>query len=130
MSFQITKEVILKSGLCPPGLTPATLVKVYEPYIKESKQGPMTVQQVDFETDKGYTIPMWFNSVVMGNLIEFVAAADKVQFNPDTVQTVDIELKEYVGKEIVLSISHGKSEKDGKVRAQIDNFYETGKVPF
>lgn len=130
MSFKLNKEQLLKSGLCPPGLTKSTLVKVYEPYLKDSKQGPMTVQQVDFETEKGYTIPYWFNSVVMGSLFEFVAAADKVTFNPDTMEDMDIDLKDYLHKEVVISVSHAKSEKDGKIRAQIDNFYQEGKVPF
>ena len=129
MSFKLNKEALLKSGLCPPGLTEATLVKVYPEYLKESKQGPMTVQQLDFETKKGYTVPTWFNSVMMGNLFEFVAAADKVVFDPDTFAEVEIELKDYVGKEVVISVSHGKT-KEGRVVAQIDNFYMVGQVPF
>ncbi len=129
MSFKLNKEVLLKSGLCPPGLTKATVVKVYEPYIKESKSGPMTVQQIDLETEKGYTVPTWFNSVMMGNLLEFVAAADKVVFNPDTMEEVDVDLKDYNGKEVVISVSHGKT-KEGRVVAQIDNFYTEGQVPF
>ena len=129
MSFKLNKESLLKSGLCPPGLCEATLVKVYEPYVKESKQGPMTVQQADFETKKGYTVPTWFNSVVMNTLFEFVAAADKVAFDPDTFVETEIELKDYVGKEVVISVAHGKTDK-GRVVAQIDNFYMVGAVPF
>ena len=129
MSFKLSKEKLLASGLCPPGLTKATLVKVYEPYVKESKQGPMTVQQADFETEKGYTVPTWFNSVVMNTIFEFVAAADKVVFDPDTFKDTEVELKDYVGKEVVISVAHGKTDK-GRVVAQIDNFYVEGQVPF
>jgi hypothetical protein len=130
MSFKLNKEALLKSGLCPPGLIEATLVKVYPPYLKTAKNGEaMTVQQADFETKKGYTVATWFNSIVMTNIFEFVAAADKVTFDPDTFADVDIELKDYVGKEVVISVAHGKTDA-GRIVAQIDNFYQTGQVPF
>jgi hypothetical protein len=126
MSFKLNKEGLLKSATCPPGLTKFTLVVVEEPYV--SKKGA-TVQKCDFESEKGYTVSVWFNSAVMGNLYEFVEAADDAKFDPTKMGEIDLNLKEYIGKEVVGSVSHRKDD-NGKVQAQIDNFYTVDKVPF
>lgn len=126
MAFKLTKSDLKKSALCPPGMHPFTLVAVEEPYV--SAKG-VTVQKCDFETDSGYSVSVWFNSAVMSNLFEFVAAADKVKFDLDKFEAMEIELKDYKGKKVSGSVSHRKTD-DNKVVAQIDNLYEDGKVPF
>lgn len=124
--FKLNKESLLKSAICPPGMTKGELVKVGEQYV--SAKGA-TVQQADFETEKGYSVSVWFNDKVMANLFEFVAAADKVTFDPDNMQETEIDLKDYLHKPVVFNVSHRKTD-DGKVVAQIDNFYSADKVPF
>lgn len=126
MAFKVTKSDLKKSILCPVGMHVFTLVTVEEMYLKPNGN---SVQKCDFETDAGYTVPVWFNSVVMSNLFEFVAAADKVTFDLEKFEDMTIELKDYKGKKVAGSVSHRKTD-DGKIVAQIDNFYEDGKVPF
>ena len=126
MSFTLTKTDLKKSALCPPGLAPITLVAVEESYLKPNG---VTVQKCDFETDKGYIVPVWFNDKVPTNMIEYVQAADKITFDLENMSDFSFNPKEYIGKTCVGNISHRKTD-DGKVVAQIDNFYETGKVPF
>lgn len=126
MAFKVTKSDLKKSILCPVGMHDFTLVVVEEPYLKPSG---ISVQKCDFETESGYSVPVWFNSVVMSNLFEFVAAADKITFDLEKFEDMIIELKDYKGKKVTGSVSHRKTD-DGKVVAQIDNFYESGKVPF
>jgi hypothetical protein len=129
MGFKLTKADLKKSALCTPGMHSFTLVKVNEPYLKEGKNGPTTVQQCDFESAEGYVVPVWFNTVVMSNLFEFVAAADNVVFDMEKFEDVDIELKDYVGKKVAASVSH-RVDNNNKPQAQIDNFYSADKVPF
>lgn len=127
MSFKMTKADLKKSALCPPGMHAATLIEVEAAYVKPDNGN--TVQKCDFETDAGYVISAWFNAKMMASLFEFVQAADKVTFNLETMEDMSIELKEYKGKRVTISVSHVKN-KDGKINAQIDNFYEEGKIPF
>lgn len=127
MAFKVTAEDLKKSIKCPPGMHLAKLVTVEAPYFNEKQT---EVQRVDFETDKGYSVPYWFNNKMTSSIFEFVQAADKVTFTPETMQEMEIELADYVGKEVAISVSHNKSEKDGKINCQIDNFYQAGKVPF
>lgn len=126
MAFKVTKSDLKKSILCPVGMHLFTLVAVEEPYLKTNG---CTVQKCDFESDKGYSVSVWFNSTVMANLFDFVAAADKVTFDLEKFEDTAIELKDYKGKQVTGSISHRKLD-DGKLVAQIDNFYEEGKVPY
>lgn len=127
MGFKLTKTELKKTALCPPGMRDLTLITVEEPYIKPANG--CKVQKCEFESKDGYILPVWFNDSVMANLFEFVAAADKVTFDMDKFEDTDVELKEYIGKEVVGSISHRKTD-EGKIVTQIDNFYQTGKVPF
>jgi hypothetical protein len=130
MSFKLTKSDLKKSVLCPPGMHSFTLTTIDEPYLKTAKNGTATtVQKCDFETNEGYTVSVWFNSVVMQNLFEFVAAADKVAFKLEDFTDTDVELKDYLNKKVSGSVSHRKTD-DGKIVAQIDNFYIDGKVPY
>lgn len=124
--FKLTKTDLKKSAICPPGMHALTLITVDEPYKKPSG---IEVQKCEFETDNGHVVPVWFNSTVMTNLFEFVAAADKVAFNVETFTDTEVDLKDYKGKKVAGSVSHRKTD-DGKIVAQIDNFYEDGKVPF
>lgn len=126
MAFSITKEDLKKSQKCPAGMHFATLVEVEEPY--KSEKG-VEVQKCVFETDKGYSVPVWFNDAVLANLIEFIGAADKVTFDLETMATMNIDLKKYKGKRVALSVSHVK-DKNGKVQSQIDNFFNSDRVPF
>lgn len=126
MAFKLNKQELQKSQKCPPGLHPATLVEAEEMYVSEKGA---EVQKCIFETDAGYQVPVWFNDKVMSNLIEFVEAADKVKFDMENMEEVDINLKKYVGKKVYISVSHVK-DKNNKIQAQIDNFYNSDKVPF
>lgn len=126
MAFKVTKQDLKKSITCPPGYHSFTLVNLEEPYVKPSG---ISVQKAEFESSAGYVVPTWFNSTVMANLFEFVAAADKVKFDMESFEDTEIELKNYLGKKVAGSVSHRKTD-DGKIVAQIDNFYEDGKVPF
>lgn len=126
MAFKVTKADLKKSILCPVGMHNFTLTVVEEMYIKPSG---VSVQKCDFETDAGYTVSVWFNSTVMTNLFEFVVAADKITFDLEKFEEMNIELKDYKGKKVSGSVSHRKTD-DGKLVSQIDNFYEDSKVPF
>lgn len=126
MAFKLTAEDLKKSAKCPVGMHLATLVVAEEPYISE--KGNET-QKCDFETDQGYTISKWFNEKFTGDLFEFVAAADKIKFDATTFKETEIELKNYRGKKVAISVSHGK-DKNGKVQANIDNFFSADKIPF
>jgi hypothetical protein len=128
MAFKLNKDVLAKSAKCPTGMHIATLTEVEDTYFSEKGT---EVQKANFETDKGYNIPMWFNGSDMGlgQILEFVQAADDVTFTADNMAELDINLKEYVGKKVCLSVSHGK-DKNNKVQAQIDNFFSAKKVPF
>lgn len=126
MAFKLTKSDLKKSVLCPVGMHTFTLVNLGEPYL--SAKGT-SVQQAEFETDAGYSVSTWFNDKVTSNLFEFVAAADKVTFKIEDFTETEVELKDYKGKKVCGSVSHRKTD-DGKIVAQIDNFYEEGKIPF
>jgi hypothetical protein len=126
MAFNLTKKDLKKSATCPPGMHPATLIKVEEPYVKDNGN---TVQKCEFETDSGYIIPTWFNANMTSSIFEFVAAADKITFDIDKFSDITVELKDYKDKKVAISISHRKGD-DGRIMASIDNFYEDGKVPF
>lgn len=122
MAFEVTKDDIKKSQKCPPGMHIATLVSVEKEYLNEKGT---TVQRVDFDTDGGYSVPYWFNDKMTSSLIEFAEAADNVKLDADT----SIELMDYKGKKVCLSVSHAK-DKNNKIQAQIDNFYPSDKVPY
>jgi hypothetical protein len=126
MSFKVTKNDLKKSILCPVGMHSFTLVNVEAQYLKPNG---VSVQKCDFETESGYSVSTWFNSSVMANLFEFVAAADKVTFDLEKFEEMEIKLEDYKGKKVSGSVSHRKTD-DGKLVSQIDNFYEEGKVPF
>lgn len=125
MPFSFDKSDFRKSQKCPPGMHIATLVEVEEEYYNEKGT---QVQRANFETDKGYDISTWFNDKMPSFMYEFVAAADDVTLTEDNAPT-NIDLKEYVGKKVAISVSHGK-DKNNKVQAQIDNFFSAAKVPF
>lgn len=125
MAFKVTKQDLKKSQLCPPGMHNFTLITVKESYLKPNG---VTVQETEFETDAGYIVKVFFNSTVMTNLFEFVAAADKITFDLTTFEDMEIELKDYIGKKVSGSVSH--ETREGKTYAGIDNFYQEGKVPF
>lgn len=122
MAFDVTKSDIKKSQKCAPGMHIATLITVDEQYLNEKGT---TVQKVEFDTDSGYSIPYWFNDKMTSSLIEFAEAADNCKLSEDT----SIELKDYKGKKVCLSVSHAK-DKNNKIQAQIDNFYSSEKVPY
>jgi hypothetical protein len=128
MAFKPTKDDLKKSQKCPPGMHLGELVEVEEEYVSDKGA---TVQKCWFETNKGYQIPVWFNDKVMSNLFEFVEAADKIKLDMDTIEDMPpIDLKNYLHKPVAFSVSHNKSEKDGKIYTQIDNFFSADKVPF
>lgn len=124
--FNLTKEDLQKSQKCPPGMHIATLTEVEEPYI--SPKSGCDVQKVVFETSKGYSVPNWFNSTVLGPLFEFIEAADNIKFDVDNMKEISVDLKKYIGKKVCISVSHRK--EDGKVYAQVDSFFSADKVPF
>lgn len=126
MSFTLTKQDLKKSALCPPGMKLFTLVEVEPQYV--SKKGTST-QKCDFESDEGYVVPTWFNAAVLNNLFEFIAAADHITFDMEKMETISVKLEDYKGKRVAGSVSHRKTD-DGKIVAQIDNFYDADKVPF
>jgi hypothetical protein len=103
-----------------------TLIEVEEPYVNDKGT---TVQRANFETDAGHVVPKWFNDAVLRDLIEFVEAADHVKFDMETMEDLPIELKNYIGKKVAISVSHVK-DKNNKVQAQIDNFFSADSVPF
>lgn len=126
MAFKVTAQDLKKSQICPPGMREFTLVTVKESYIKQANG--VTVQETEFESTDGYTVKVFFNSAVLSNLFEFVAAADKVTFDPANFADREIELKDYIGKKVAGSVSH--TVREGKTYPGIDNFYQEGKVPF
>lgn len=127
MAFNFTTTDVRKSQKCPVGMHIATLTEVEEPYFNAKGT---TVQKVNFETDKGYSVPYWFNDKFMANLIEFVEAADNIKFDPEAENTdVSIDLKNYIGKKLAIAVSHRKDDNN-KIQAQIDNFFSADKVPF
>lgn len=126
MSFKVTPQDVKKSQKCSPGMHIFTLVAVEEPYLSEKGN---TVQKCDFESDKGYVVSKWFNNVFMGDLVEFVECADDINIDPEKMSDMDIELKDYIGKKVAGSVSHGK-DKNNKMQANIDNFFSAKKVPF
>jgi len=123
-SFKVTKDDIAKSQKCPPGMHIAELTLVGEEYLKDNGN---TVQECEFTTTSGHNMRYWFNAKMVSSIIEFVCAADKVE--PAALEDKDINLKEYVGKKVCISVSHGK-DKNNKIQAQIDNFFSADKVPF
>lgn len=127
MAFDVTPQDLKKSQKCPPGMHIAAITECEEPYYSEKN---ILTQKVWFETQKGYTIATWFNASVQANQIEFMEAADKVKFDMDSFKGTSFDPKNYIGKPVCISVSHQKSQKDGKIYAQIDNFFSADKVPF
>lgn len=123
MAFTIEKDDIKKSQKCPPGIHKATLTLVEDVYYNEKGT---EIQKCEFETEEGYIVPVWFNNKMLGPIIEFVEAADKVKLTEDT--SVDLKKYEGTGK-VCISVSHIK-DKNNKIQAQIDNFFSADKVPF
>lgn len=126
MAFDLTPEDLKKSQKCPPGMHMMTVREVGDEYFNDNQT---TVQQMDLETDKGYFVSTWFNNKFKSNIIEFVEAADRIKFTDESIKNVKIDLKNYVGKTVVGSVSHRK-DKNNKIQAQIDNFFSSDKVPF
>lgn len=125
MAFKPTADDLKRSQKCPAGMHIATLTEVQDEYLKENGN---TVQEVDFETDKGYIVKHWFNAKMMQDIIAFVQAADNVTFTEESLPD-NLDLKEYKGKKVCISVSHAK-DKNNKVQAQIDDFFSADKVPF
>lgn len=125
MAFEFDKKDFKKSQKAPPGMYIATLIIVEEPYYNDKGT---SIEKATFETDNGYEVPFWFNDKMPGLVYEFIGAADSITFNEDNVPT-NIDLKEYVGKKVAISVSH-KKDKNNKIQAQIDNFFSASKVPF
>lgn len=126
MAFKIDAEDLKKSQKCPVGMHIATLTEVGKPYFNDKQT---EIQQCFFETEKGYTTPYWFNNKMVSSILEFVQAADKVTFDAATMAEMDIELSDYIGKKVAISVSHIK-DKNGKLQSQIDNFFNSEAVPF
>lgn len=126
MAFKLTAEDLKKSAKCPVGMHLATLVAVDEPYLNDKGT---EIQKADFETDQGYSVPKWFNDKFISDLFEFVEAADKIKFDANNFKETELDLRNYKGKKVAISVSHQK-DKNNKVQAQIDNFFSADKVPF
>lgn len=126
MSFKPTVEDLKRSQKCPAGMHRATLITVDDEYFNDKGT---SIQKCEFETENGHIVPFWFNDKMMGMILEFVSAADKTVITEDMLADMDIELREYKGKAVALSVSHVK-DKNNKLQAQIDNFFNEDKVPF
>lgn len=126
--FDITKDDLKKSQLCPVGLHLFTVVEVEDEY--ENAKGT-TVQKVNFESEKGYQISYWFNDAMLSSVIEFISAADNINLDMETFAGMQVNLKDYVGKKFAGNVVHEKRKDGGnKVNAVIENFYSADKVPF
>lgn len=125
MAFDVTKEDLKKSQKCPVGMHLATLVEVEDEYLNEKGTN---VQKCEFETDKGHIVPYWFNDKMVSAVLEFIAAADDIVLTEENMPS-RIDLKDYKGKRVAISVSHTK-DKNNKLQAQIDNFFSASKVPF
>lgn len=124
MAFNFSKDDFRKSQKCPAGMHIATLVEVEEPYIKDNGN---EVQKCWFETSAGHQVPYWFNKNMPGPVFEFTGAADNVVFTEENAPE-NIELKEYKGKRVAISVSHRQTDKG--IMPNIDAFYSADKVPF
>jgi len=125
MAFKPTKKDLQRSQTCPAGMKLFTLINVETSYLKENGN---EVQQCDFETDDGYIVPVWFNSKMLSTVLNFVQAADGIKFEIDD-RLPEVELRDYLGKKVAGSVSHRKDD-NGKIQAQIDEFFTADKVPF
>lgn len=139
MSFKPTKKDLQRSAICPVGMHLVTAVAVGKEYLNE---GGTQVQQVDFETSEGYIVPKWFwysvkKQMLDPDVLKFVQAADNMTFDLEKISDdgegedalPEIELKDYEGKKVAISVSHQK-DKNGKVQPNIDEFFTADSVPF
>lgn len=128
MGFKPTKKDLQRSALCPVGMHLFTVVSTEKPYLNEKGT---KIEKVDFETNEGYLVPIWFNDKMLDSLLKFVEAADNIRFDleKDGDNLPEIELRDYVGKKVAGSVSHRK-DNDGKPKAQIDEFFTADSVPF
>jgi hypothetical protein len=122
--FEFSKDDLKKSQKCPAGMHVATLVEVEDEYMNDKGN---TVQKCSFETLAGYFIPVWFNAKMPGPVFELVAAAEGITITEENMPS-KIVLKDYIGKKVALSVSHAK-DKNNKIQAQVDNFFNADKVP-
>ena len=133
MSFKPTKKDLQRSAICPVGMHLVTAVSVGKEYLNDSGT---QVQQVDFETTDGYIIPKWFwysvkKQMLDPDVLKFVQAADNITFDmeKDGDNLPEIELKDYEGKKVAVSVSHQK-DNNGKVQPNIDEYFTADSVPF